>query len=552
MKKELHEILFIDNKFISNRFRDDFFKKNHPLLYNKIHSEIINDYSFKEKVYILYHKINNPICDVCNKKTKLISFSKGFSKYCSKQCIQKDEVVKNKVRETNLKKFGFDNPNKNSDIIKKRNQTIKNKYGVDNIFQSEEIKDKIKNTNLKRYGVEHNSHSEMVVNKRKKTFMEKYGVDNPNKNSNIIKKRNQTITLNYQKKYSIKLNLSEKDIVTSPNDNVTIRNLCPIHQTFKINKQNLFNRLRYKIENICTKCNPISDLITIKENEISDFIQTLNINYIKNDRKFLSGKEIDILMLDNSLGIEFNGLYWHSDKYRDSKYHLNKTEVCEQNNIQLLHIFEDEWFFKKNIVKSIIKSKLGIFNERIFARKCNVQLLNNNQLVNNFLENNHMQGKINSKINIGLFYNDELVSLMTFGKKRIALGNKKNLQDEYEMYRFCNKVNTQIVGGASKLFSFFIKTYNPKEIISFADRRYSKGNLYNKLNFELIKKTKPNYWYFKKNELIRYHRYKFRKDILIKEGFDSNMTEYEIMTERKYCRVYDCGNLKFVWVNKQK
>jgi len=163
-----------------------------------------------------------------------------------------------------------------------------------------------------------------------------------------------------------------------------------------------------------------------------------------------------------------------------------------------------------------------------------------------------MQGKINSKINIGLFYNDELVSLMTFGKKRIALGNKKNLQDEYEMYRFCNKLNTQIVGGASKLFTFFIKTYNPKEIISFADRRYSKGNLYDKLNFELIKKTKPNYWYFKKNELIRYHRYKFRKDILIKEGFNSNMTEYEIMTERKYYRVYDSGNLKFVWINKEK
>ena len=570
MKTQLREILFNNNNFIPNRFRDGFFKKFHPFLYEKIQGLIVEDYSFKEKIYIIYYGIDKPVCGVCGEKTKLISFSKGFTKYCSKQCIQKDDVVRKKVRDTFIKNYGVDNPNKNSDVMNKRKNTIRKKYGVDwvfqseeikdkikqtnldnygteNPFQSEEIKDKIKQTNLDKYGVEHNSRSKNVVKKRKKTFIKNYGVDNPNKNPDIIEKRNKTIVLNYIKKYSKILCIGEDNILTTTNGDVIIEDMCPIHNKFKIDKQNLFNRIRYNIENICTRCNPIAETPTIKEKEIVKFIDDLNIRYVRNDRKILKGKEIDILMSDNKIGIEFNGLYWHSSKYCNKTYHLNKTDDCEANNIQLLHIFEDEWIFKKNIVKSIIKSKLGIFDERIFARKCKIREINN-MLVRKFLDENHIQGKINSGINVGLFYNDELVSLMTFGMKRIALGNKMRSGDEYEMLRYCNKLNTQIIGGASRLFNYFIKQYKPKEILSFADRRYFNGKLYSMLNFNFIGKTKPNYWYFKKNELIRYHRYNFRKDVLVKNGFDSNMTEFEIMEERKYYRIYDCGSLKYLWV----
>ena len=134
---------------------------------------------------------------------------------------------------------------------------------------------------------------------------------------------------------------------------------------------------------------------------------------------------------------------------------------------------------------------------------------------------------------------------MTFGKKRVAMGNKINIEGEYEMHRFCNKLNTNVIGGASKLLSYFIKTYKPKSILTFADRRYSNGNLYKQLCFNFIENTKPNYWYFKKNEMIRYYRFKFRKDILVKEGYDKNKTEKEIMIDRGYLRIYDCGNMKF-------
>ncbi len=579
MKSQLHAILFIDNKFIRNRFRDDFFKKFYPFLYEKIDKNpILSEYSFKEKIYIIYHGIDNQICKICNNKTNLISFSKGFYTYCSKQCIQKDEEIKNKVKATNIRKFGVDHPQKALSIREKTKKTVKIKYGVDSIlqseevkdkikktnlkkygfenpFQSEEVKDKIKKTNLKKYGVEHNSYSEDVVEKRKNTFLVNYGVDNPNKNPNIIKKRNETIVLTYVKKYSKILDINEKDIITTSNGLVIIRNLCNNHKSFKIDKQNLFNRIRYGIENICTKCNPIAETSTIKENEIVDFIKSLNVNYIRNDRKILNGKEIDIYLPDNKLGIEFNGLYWHSNRYCNRNYHLNKTETCKKLGIQLLHVFEDEWIFKKEVVKSVIKSKLGIINNRIFARKTEIKEINDNNLIREFLNNNHLQGFVGSKVKIGLFYNNELVSLMTFGKKRIALGNKTKSNDEYEMLRFCNKLNTQVIGGVSRMLNYFQKTYNPNSILTFADRRYSDGNLYKKMGFNFILNTKPNYWYFKRNELIRYHRYKFRKDVLIREGFSANKSENEIMGERGFFKIHDCGNVKYILiegVNKEK
>jgi hypothetical protein len=134
---------------------------------------------------------------------------------------------------------------------------------------------------------------------------------------------------------------------------------------------------------------------------------------------------------------------------------------------------------------------------------------------------------------------------MAFGKKRIAMGNKQQIDGEFEMLRFCNKLNTQVDGGASKLLKYFIKNYRPKLILTFADRRYSNGNLYKQLGFEFIDNTKPNYWYFKSAEMIRYHRFKFRKDVLVKEDYDKNKSEFEIMAERGYLRIYDCGNMKF-------
>ena len=311
---------------------------------------------------------------------------------------------------------------------------------------------------------------------------------------------------------------------------------CTIHGVFK---QTPNDHLSGKS---CLFC---SLLETRPEIDIKDLLRTSNIDYVENDRNILNGKEIDIYIPNNNLGIEYDGLYWHSNAYKENNYHLNKTNDCEKQDIQLLHIFEDEWINKKEIVKSIIKSKLGLNDVRIYGRKCIIKEIDG-RLCKEFLIENHVQGNINSKVKIGLFYDNKLVSVMTFGVKRIAMGCKINIDGEYEMHRFCNKLNTQVIGGASKLLKYFINTYNPKLILTFADRRYSNGNLYKQLGFEFIENTKPNYWYFKSNDLNRYHRYNFRKDILVKDGFDATKTEHQIMEERGFSRIYDSGNMKFI------
>jgi hypothetical protein len=289
----------------------------------------------------------------------------------------------------------------------------------------------------------------------------------------------------------------------------------------------------------CSKCGVN---LSIGENDVRGFIE--NELNLFTDKIKIDNKEIDIYVPPKKVGIEYDGLYFHSVLFKGKKYHQQKTDLCEKNDIQLLHIFEDEWANKKEIVKSIIKSKLGIFSDKIFARKCTIREINSKESAK-FLVENHLQGNTGSSVKIGLYYNNELVSVMTLGKKRISMGVKTRIDGEYELIRFCNKQNTLVIGGASKLLNYFIKTYNPKSILTFADRRYSNGNLYKQLGFTLIGNTEPNYFYFKQHDLKREYRFKFRKDILIKNGFDASKTEHQIMEERGYFRIYDCGSMKF-------
>jgi hypothetical protein len=178
---------------------------------------------------------------------------------------------------------------------------------------------------------------------------------------------------------------------------------------------------------------------------------------------------------------------------------------------------------------------------KVYGRKCVIKEVIPKE-AKMFLENNHIQGNVNSKVRLGLYYNNKLVSLMTFGGLRKNLGNTSN-ENIYELFRFCNLSNHIIIGGADKLFKHFIKHYKPKEIISYADRRWSQGDLYNKLNFIFSHNTKPNYFYLVNDK--RENRFNYRKDILVTEGFDKNKTEHDIMLERKLYRIYDCGSICF-------
>ena len=281
--------------------------------------------------------------------------------------------------------------------------------------------------------------------------------------------------------------------------------------------------------------------ISGEEKEIIDFISEVYSSEIKtSNRSILNGRELDVYLPDLNLAIEYNGLYSHSYKpweereclIKGPKYHLSKTLDCEKQGIQLIHIFSDEWNYRNEIVKSILKSKLGL-NKTIFARKCSVVEVSVDDK-NRFLNTNHIQGEDKSKIKLGLEYNGTLVCLMTFNKSRF---NKKY---EWELVRFSNSLGLNVVGGFSKLLSYFRSRFSGS-IVSYADRRYSTGNVYLKNRFDLIRINGPGYYYVDKNYLVRHNRMKFQKKLI--GAYDC--TEYEKAREMGFNRIYDCGSYCF-------
>ena len=311
--------------------------------------------------------------------------------------------------------------------------------------------------------------------------------------------------------------------------------------TFKCDNGHVDNRRLDAIRHgsRCRYCNYASSQ---GERELREWILSLidNERVIFNDRQIISPYEIDIL-IDNKIGIEYNGLYWHSeDKGKNKKYHLTKTEMCQDKGIRIIHIFEDEWQDKKDIVKNRLSYILKLTNnEKIYARKCKIDEIKTKE-AKNFCEINHIQGYGNSKIKLGLYYNDRLVSVMTFSRPNISKGgNPKDKQ--WELNRFCSSCN--VIGGFSKLLEYFKNNYDWNCIFSYVDRRWNSGDSYKKIGFELIKTTKPNYWYCKtiKNNPTRVHRFNFRRSLLEGRG-----TEKEIMKSNGWSRIWDCGSLKYV------
>jgi hypothetical protein len=264
-----------------------------------------------------------------------------------------------------------------------------------------------------------------------------------------------------------------------------------------------------------------------------------------NDRTLLGNKELDILIPIRNVAIEFDGLFWHNDTLLDKNYHLQKTELAKQNNIKLIHVFEDEWTHKQDIVKSRIRYILGLANVKVYARKCEIRLVSTEE-ERMFLNSNHIQGYAPSSVKLGLFHKDELISLMTFSKPNLAKGQRKE-DNTWELLRFCSKLNTNVVGGAGKLFKHFVKHYTPTKILSFSDKRWGSGSVYPTLGFDYKGDTKPNYWYVDAGKVIRIHRFSLRKN----NKDDANLTEYENRKKQGFLRIWDCGSSKWVW-NKNK
>jgi hypothetical protein len=523
----------------------------------------IEDLNHTSKEYV------NVKCDICGdeKKIQYYNYWKNIKKHGIYTCNQKCAQIKNK--KTNLKRYNTESILGDKGFIEKGKQTLIERYGVDNAMKNENIKEKSKKTLKERYGVEVPMKNIDIKNKQQQTMKERYGkkhalqVDEflsksvekqKNKSEEekfqINKKREITTLKNYgvnnianssylnNKKFKkLKAKYSDYNILSSNKKEIEIK--CDCGHTVVVPYSVFYNRVKNKA-NVCTECFPINSKKSGMEFNFREYIYSIyDKDKILINKRF-NRKELDIYIPDKNLAIEINGLYWHSEEYKPNNYHLEKTELCENMNIQLLHIYEDDWLYKTDIVKSIIKSKLNIFDRKIYARKTVIKILQNFE-IKDFLNNNHIQGYRNSDINLGLYYGDELVSLMSFNSRKI----KDNISDVYELTRYCNIINTQVIGGASKLFSYFIKKYNFKNIYTVVDRSLFNGYLYKKLNFLLINKTKPDFSYIINS--VKEKKFKYRKNKLVSDGFDKNKTEHEIMLERGFFRIYDSGTLNFIF-----
>lgn len=292
----------------------------------------------------------------------------------------------------------------------------------------------------------------------------------------------------------------------------------------------------------CPKCSN-------HKSKIEDFVENIlseaNISFKKSVRKNKNKVELDFYIKSNNLAIECNGVYWHSElKGKDKNYHLNKTKLCQQESIRLIHVLESEVNNKPKIVTNRLKNILGLNKYKIYARKCEVKEIDA-KTKTKFLDKYHIQSNDKASVKLGLYYKTRLVAVMTFCRNRKAMG-KTHVEGEWELSRFATIANFSITGGAGKLLKYFERNWQPAKITSYADRRWSEGGLYTKLGFDKVRESKPNYWYFKDVNKL-YHRFNFRKSELSKklETFDPNKTEWDNMVENGWNRIWDCGNLVF-------
>ena len=432
------------------------------------------------------------------------------------ETASKNNLIKEKIILTNIKRWGGKSPMCNQNIKDKSKNTLFKNYGVNNPLKSEEIKDRLKKTNLSRLGVEYPTQSDKVKEKIKNSNLNNWGTIHVWQ-SDLFRMKNTKIG-------------SELGYIMYKGDNIS-KFLCENGHEFEINTDNYFSRKRQELP-ICTICYPISDVRSISENIIYDFIKEIYDGEII--QSYRDKYEIDIYLPQLGVGFEYNGLYWHSEENKHKRYHLDKTEYFELKGIRIIHIWEDDWNINSDIIKSQIKNIIGL-SKKVYARNTTIKVINSVKIVRDFLNQNHIQGYAPSVLKFGLYYNNDLISVMTFDHFE---GRKKMNDDEWNLNRFCTKKEMVVIGGASKLFNFFLKEISPKRIISYSDRDWSIGNLYNKLGFNLISKSEPDYKYVINNKRVH-------KSNMKKSKIEYKITESEYFKSKNIYRIWDCGKLKF-------
>lgn len=530
-----------------------------------------------EKMYLLVHDLNAPpSCEICNKPGPhyFLGASKGYSRTCSKTCgaiLRANEnreaygqgnnpLSLTKAKQTNLNRYGCENPQQNLEIRKKTANTNMERYGVANVNQCELVKEKRKINCQNKYGKDHYFQTHEFQQKSKQTSLNKYGVEFPRQCQEIKLKVRQTMKERYGFEHVSQIDIFQEKRKLNELEKHGRHNHGQRHwsdETFlemnspELLAQALKNQtpLEYAIQRGMSPKTVYDRMIAFgisepqgpysTEKMIANILNELGVSYHTNDRTQIKPKELDFWIPSHNLAIEVCGLQWHSETFgnKNSKYHVNKWQACAQQGITLLTVFEDE-LNKTHIIQSRIKQILGMNSKTCGARQCLIKQIDVKS-ARTFVDSHHIQGHCNAQVYLGAFFMNELVAVMSFGRRKIT----KQQVPDWEMIRFC--VKGHIPGIANKLFNHFVQTHHPDKVISYADLRWGSGSVYEKLGFSDCGQTNPNYWYIVCNQ--RKHRFSFTKKKLVEMGGDPKLTERENAQLLGLDRIWDCGNKRWVW-----
>jgi hypothetical protein len=549
----------------------------------------------KKNAQIIVNLIKNDMNEVptCSREdcNKYVKFDKGdFSLTCSRTCAgkyMKDsgkskkryetykenmmknhgventfqlEETQNKIKATNIEKYGKEQYAQSEDHKEKTKKTVKEKYGTDLYVESKDYKKKFTESMIQNHGVTTPFDSSKIREKSVNTWINNYGVDNPLKDKSIRSKVETTNTEKYGvdnvfKSENVRDQIKQTNIERYGVDNAARKGLTPealkafndpvllqeyLDKYTVYELQEIFNCYDGPIYNRVHEYNLKIPIRTGSSYEkiISEILTENNIDHIRQDRSVIPPLEIDIYIPYVNLAIEVNGLYWHSDKFKENNYHYDKWKSCNDKGIQLLSIMEDEFIERPNTWISKILHICNQSKDRIHARKCEIKEVHKDD-VKSFVEQYHLQGFVASQNYYGAYHDNELVAMMSFANTR----NNKEIQ----MNRFCLKNGIVISGIANRLLKSFVNDHNITEVVTYSDNRYSNGGIYKQMGFEMVNTISPDYHYLKGAK--RFHKSNFKKsNIESKFGIDmSNKTETDAMKELGFLRIYDCGKVKWKW-----
>lgn len=501
-----------------------------------------------ERIYcILYGIQSAPVCPSCDHLLTFYHTGRNrntYQQYCSVGCARKhrnNKAIWHDIQQQMMATHGVTNTSQLKETKNKKKITSQIRYGVDNPSQSETVKEQKRISCQHKYNVNSVFQSVEIQAKTKQTLLRKYGVESPQQCEAVRVKTKNTNNTKYNRNSHTQQHISDKSYYYITNSlwllkqhHHLCRALTDIADELSVNASTVGNYMKkYNI--------PIKYFFaSTGERDIGNCIKAMGIDIITNDRTTI-GIELDIVIPSHNIAIEFCGLYWHSEQLGKHRgYHSNKQQLCKQQGIRLLTIFEDEWALKRDVVLSTLTQLLFDRSVVIYARKCTVVPVST-PTKKQFLNTHHIQGSGASSINIGLSHEGKLVAVMAFVCKSSG---------SYVLTRFATSVS--VVGGFSKLLSHFQRNNRWENLVSFADLRWSEGGVYEKTKWTLDKTIPPDYCYSTGNGQ-RHHKFNYRRKHLLRllKTFDPLLSERQNCDNNGLLRIWDCGKLKYVLHNKQ-